>query len=104
MLQYRRRNSNTVLQPRTTTPVHLLLTYCNWSYSRDRHIDIRILKSMLTKFQDEYIRFYLRMINETPRGLIYSFIEQENLDLHILEEIYEVLVHRGFDLRDFREL
>jgi hypothetical protein len=59
---------------------------------------------MLTQFQDEYVRFYLRMINETPRGLIYSFIEQENLNPHRLEEIYEILVHRGFDLRDFSEL
>jgi len=104
MLQYRRRNSTTLLQPRTTTPVHLLLTYCNWSYHIDSHIDIQTLINMLTQFQDKYIRFYLRMINETPSGLIYSFIQQENLNPNTLSHIYHVLDNRGFDLRDFREL
>jgi hypothetical protein len=104
MLQYRRRNSNTPLQTRTTTPVHILLTYCNWSYHRDSHIGIDTLISMLTQFQEEYVRFYLRMINETPRGLIYSFMTQEHLNPNVLEGIYQVLESRGFDLRDFREL
>ena len=104
MLQYRRRNSNTPLQRRVTAPVHLLLTYCNWSYPRDHHINIQTLRNMLTCFQDEYTRLYLRMINETPTGLIYSFMEHEHLDPNTLEDIYNRLSDRGLDLRDFAEL
>ncbi len=104
MLQYRRRNSNTPLQHRDTAPVHLLLTYCNWSYPRDNHISIQTLRDMLTHYQDEYARFYLRMINETPSGLIFSFMDHEHLDPNTLENIYNRLSNRGFDLRDFAEL
>lgn len=104
MLQYRRRNSNAPLQHRETAPVHLLLTYCNWSYPRDNHISIQTLRDMLTRYQDEYARFYLRMINETPSGLIFSFMDHEHLDPNTLENIYNRLSDRGFDLRDFGEL
>ncbi len=104
MLQYRRRNSNAPLQHRVTAPVHLLLTYCNWSYPRDNHISIQTLRSMLMRYQDVYTRFYLRMINETPRGLIFSFMEHEHLNQNALEDIYNRLNERGFDLRDFGEL
>jgi len=104
MLQYRRRNSNTPLQDRTTEPVHLLLTYCNWSYPRDNHINIQTLRSILTRYQDEYIRLYLRMINETPSGLIFSFMDHEQLNPNAIEYIYNRLNSRGFDLRDFGEL
>jgi len=99
MLQYRRRNSSIPLQPRTNIPRHPLLTYCNWSHHRSRHIDVSILRSMLTSFQDNYIHFYLRLINETPRRVVDSFIEQEHLNPHSLENIYEILDYRGFDLK-----
>ena len=104
MLQYRRRNSNTPLLPRVTQPTHLLLTYCNWSYRRDRHINMQILRSILTHFQENYIRFYLRIINETPSGLAYSFMEQESLNPNTLTEIHQILSERGFDLREMKEL
>lgn len=100
MLQYRRRHSNTPLQPRTIISRHPLLTYCNWSYDSSRHIDISTLRDILTHFQDNYIHFYLRIINETPRRVVDSFIEQENLDAHILENIYTILNQRGFDLKE----
>lgn len=99
MLQYRRRNSSTLLRPRTNTPRHPLLTYCNWSHHRSRHIDMPTLRSILASFQDNYIHFYLRMINETPRRVVDSFIEQEHLGSHSLEDIYEILDNRGFDLK-----
>jgi len=54
---------------------------------------------MLTSFQDNYIHFYLRLINETPRRVVDSFIEQEHLNPHSLENIYEILDYRGFDLK-----
>jgi len=100
MLQYRRRNSNTPLQARTNVSRHPLLTYCNWSHDRSRHINESTLRNMLSKFQDKYITFYLRMINETPRRVVNSFIEQEHLDSHILEDIYDRLNNRGFDLKN----
>ena len=100
MLQYRRRNSDMPLLPRKNISRHPLLTYCNWSHDRSRHISELTLKDMLSRFQDRYIPFYLRIINETPRRVVDSFIEQEHLDSHILEEIYQTLDNRGFDLRD----
>jgi hypothetical protein len=59
---------------------------------------------MLTHYEDKYARLYLRIINETPRGLIFSFMEHEHLDPNTLEDIYNRLNERGFDLRDFGEL
>jgi len=103
MLQYRRRNSNTP-PPRVTMSRHPLLTYCNWSHDRSRHINEETLISMLTRFQDRYIHFYLRMINETPRRVIDNFIEQHNLNTHALEDIYTRLDARGFDLRELVEI
>jgi len=100
MLQYRRRNTSTPLQPRINISRHPLLTYCNWSHDRSRHINETTLRNMLSRFQDRYITFYLRMINETPRSVVDSFIEQEHLDSHILEDIYNRLNNRGFDLRN----
>ena len=52
MLQYRRRNSIAISTPQhpnepVTTP---LLTYCNWSYSSDYHIDLDTLKNILHSF------------------------------------------------------
>ena len=100
MLQYRRRNASTSLQPRTNISRHPLLTYCNWSHDRSRHINEATLRNMLSRFQDRYITFYLRIINETPRSVVDSFIEQEHLDSHILENIYNRLNNRGFDLKN----
>jgi hypothetical protein len=100
MLQYRRRNSNTPLQPRTNIARHPLLTYCNWSHDRSRHINTRRLRNILTRFQNNYIHFYIRMINETPRSVVDSFIEQEQLNPNTLENIYDILNTRGFDLRE----
>ncbi len=104
MIQYRRRNSNTPLQHRDSEPVHLLLAYCNWSYPRDNHINIQTLRSMLSQYQEEYTLLYLRIINETPCGLISSFIEHEQLNSNILEDIHGRLRIRGFDIRDLNEL
>jgi len=100
MLQYRRRNSTTLLQPRTSVARHPLLTYCNWSYDRSRHIDETTLKEILSRFESKYINYYLRMINETPRRVIDDFIEQNNLNTHIVEDIYQILDHHGFDLKE----
>jgi len=104
VLQYRRRNSNIPLQSNSTLSVHLLLTYCNWSYPKSSHIDTQTLKHSLNSFQDRYLRYYLRIINETPKGLIYSFMKQEGLDINSLKDIYDTLSSRGFDLREFSEL
>jgi hypothetical protein len=87
------------LQPRANIARHPLLTYCNWSYDRSRHINETTLREMLSRFDDRYINYYLRMINETPRNVIDDFITQNNLSTHILENIYQTLVNRGFDLR-----
>lgn len=99
MLQYRRRNSTISLQHRTVTARHPLVTYCNWSHHRSRHINESSLRDMLSRFQDRHIPFYLRMINETPRSVVDSFIDQENLDSNTFENIYQALDTRGFDLR-----
>ena len=100
MLQYRRRNSNTPLQHETNITRHPLLTYCNWSHDSSRHIDTQRLRNILTRFQDNYIHFYLRIINDTPRNVVNSFIVQEHLHPNTLENIYQILNNRGFDLKN----
>jgi len=51
MLQYKRRNSidKSTLQQSNKPMVTPLLTYCNWSYSSEYHIDLETLKNILLK-------------------------------------------------------
>lgn len=97
MIQYRRRNS-TRPPPIISISRHPLLTYCNFSHGRSRHIDEDTLVNMLIHFQNKYIHFYLRMINETPRRVVDDFISQNNLNCNVLDEIHTRLGKRGFDL------
>ena len=48
MLQYRRRDSiEKSMQPQANKPIVTpLLTYCNWSYSSDYHIELNTLKNI----------------------------------------------------------
>jgi len=98
MLQYRRRNSNTAMPSRMHTQSHPLVTYCNWSYDRNNHIDTETLINLLSHFDKRYTHIYLRIINETPRSVVDSFIEIENLDSSVLRTIHHILRQRGFDL------
>ena len=103
MIYYRRRNSNEPLPPRTVSR-HPLLTYCNWSHHRSRHIDEDTLRDMLTNIQERYFHIYLRMINETPRNVVDDFIEQNNLNPQIIRDIYQELDRRGLDLVEATEI
>ena len=100
MLYYRRRNSDTPLPPLVHTQNHPLLTYCNWSYDRSRHIDTATLRNILSQFDERFIHIYLRLINETPGNIIDSFMSQEHLDPTILSQVRNILNQRGFDLKD----
>ena len=99
MLQYRRRNT---IEPQTeqknsnATP---LLSYCNWSYSSDYHIDIDTLKNILYSFNHEYIPYYLRIFNETPRQVVESFLEQYKISKSSLDSIYNKLLDNGFKVK-----
>lgn len=100
ILQYRRRNSNAPT-PTVTSTLHPILTYINWSYDKNRQINKETLKNILSEFKEDYTHIYLRLFNETPKQIINSFLEQEDLDPASLEQIYTTLSCRGFDLRSF---
>ena len=101
MLQYRRRNAiekSTLAQSNKSmeTP---LLTYCNWSYSSEYHIDLETLKNILHSFNSEYIPFYLRIFNETPIRVVEAFLEQYQISKSSLEIIVNSLEIDGFKVK-----
>jgi hypothetical protein len=101
MLQYRRRDSTTISIPQpnksNATP---LLTYCNWSYAPDYHIDLETLKNILYTFDNKYIPYYLRIFNETPSKVLESFLEQYEISKNTLETIYSSLLDNGFKVKN----
>ena len=101
MLQYKRRTTVKVsiskeINRATSTP---LLTYCNWSYSSDYHIDLNTLKNILHSFNREYIPFYLRIFNETPMKVIEAFLEQYQISKSSLQSISQSLEENGFRVK-----
>ena len=103
MLQYRRRDSKIKLtQENFEEPSGMaILTYCNWSYSPQSHIDLETLKTILHSFNQEYIPFYLRILNETPKELVENFLEQYNILKTSLQNISKELRESGFRVREF---
>jgi len=103
MLQYRRRNSKTTLitQDLGEPSALSMLTYCNWSYSPKYHIDLDTLKSILRSFNKEYIPFYLRIFNETPKQVVKEFLEHYNILNSSLQNISKKLKDDGFRVKDF---
>lgn len=101
MLQYKRRNSTKVSTSKkiNIAPSTPLLTYCNWSYTSDYHIDLNTLKSILNSFNQEYIPFYLRIFNETPSRVVESFLEQYQISKSSLESISQSLEENGFKVK-----
>ena len=100
MLQYKRRGStnNTIHQnDYNSTP---LLTYCNWSYAPEYHIDLTTLQNILRSFNDEYIPFYLRIFNETPNKVVKAFLEQYEISKKSLEGIYQNLLYNGMQVKN----
>ena len=103
MLQYRRRNSKVKLTQNDfgEPSAMAMLTYCNWSYSPKSHIDLETLKTILCSFNKEYIPFYLRILNETPKQLVENFLEQYNILKTSLQNISKELRDNGFRVKDF---
>ncbi|HIP13395.1 MAG TPA: hypothetical protein EYG73_11850 [Arcobacter sp.] len=103
MLQYRRRNSKTTLiaQDFGEPSAMSMLTYCNWSYASEYHIDLNTLKNILRSFNEEYIPFYLRIFNETPRQVVEEFLEQYKILNSSLQNISNRLRDDGFRVKDF---
>ena len=103
MLQYRRRGSKAKLTQKSfENPSDIaILTYCNWSYSPKSHIDLETLKTILCSFHQEYIPFYLRILNETPKELVENFLEQYNILKTSLQSISKELRDSGFRVKDF---
>jgi len=100
MLQYKRRNStnNTIRQSSYNSTT--LLTYCNWSYAPEYHIDLETLKEILRSFNQEYIPYYLRIFNETPSKVIKSFLEEYGISKSSLESISNNLLDSGFKVKN----
>jgi len=101
MLQYKRRNSieKSTLQQSNKPLVTPLLTYCNWSYSSEYHIDLNTLQNILRSFNHKYIPFYLRIFNETPSRVVEAFLEQYQISKNSLEFIYNSLIYNGFKVK-----
>jgi len=101
MLQYKRRNSieKSTLQQSNKPIVTPLLTYCNWSYSSEYHIDLNTLQNILRFFNHKYIPFYLRIFNETPSRVVEAFLEQYQISKNSLEFIYNSLIYNGFKVK-----
>jgi len=98
MLHYRRRNSTKPIPTRRINR-HPLLTYINWSYDQSRHLNSQQLREMLTQFNESYAHLYIRLFNEVPREVIYSYLRQERIDIRVLANIYQATSQLGIDLR-----
>ena len=103
MLQYRRRNSKATLiaQDFGESSAISLLTYCNWSYASEYHINLNRLKNILCSFNDDYIPFDLRIFNETPREVLEEFLEQYQISKISVQNIFTKLREDGFRVKDF---
>jgi len=101
MLQYKRRNSieKSTLQQSNKPMVTPLLTYCNWSYSSEYHINLEMLKNILHSFHSEYIPFYLRIFNETPSRVVEAFLEKYHISKSSLQSISQSLEVNGFKVK-----
>ena len=100
MLQYKRRNNKDVSIELQESNFSSLLTYCNWSYAPEYHIDLDTLKNILYSFNQEYIPYYLRIFNETPYKVVEAFLEQYNISKKSLEAIYHKLLENGFKVKN----
>ena len=100
MLQYRRRNSTEPIPDRRTIR-HPLLTYTNWSYDQNQHLDTQRLRQLLREFDETYGHIYIRLFNEVPRDIILSFMQQEGIDESRLVHIYHAMNRLGADLRPY---
>ncbi len=101
MLRYRRRNSTEPL-PRQQMHRHPLLTLVNWSYDRSRHLDEERLREILSRFDERYAHIYLRIFNEVPAEVLWSFAAENELSVSEIENIYNRMNHFGVDLRPLR--
>jgi hypothetical protein len=101
MLQYKRRNAIKISTPPQSPEPKIapLLTYCNWSYSSDYHIDLNTLKTILHSFNHEYIPFYLRIFNETPNRVVEAFLDHYQISKSSLQSISKVLEADGFKVK-----
>ena len=104
MLQYRRRNSTEPVPTPQGSPVHALVSFCNYSYDRSGHVNTSMLRSLLSSFNESYIHLYLRLFNEANPALIRSFMEHEHISRSNVLHIYHILNERGYDLRDIPSL
>jgi len=105
MLQYKRRNSIEKSTPQQSNKplVTPLLTYCNWSYSSEYHIDFNTLQNILRSFNSEYIPFYLRIFNETPSRVVEAFLEQYQISKSSLEAILKSLEIDGVKVKNVKK-
>lgn len=96
VLSYKRRNSTTISNTIDDTSANnSLLTYCNWSYASQYHINESTLVSILTSFNTKYIPFYLRIFNETPLNILNIFIKLHNINMQQIKNIHDKLNNRS---------
>jgi hypothetical protein len=70
-----------------------ILTYCNWNYRKNNHIDSSELVSILQKFNKTKLPYYVRIFNETPISTIQHFIDNNNISDDDLKNIWSKTVN-----------
>ncbi len=91
MLQYTRRYENTStpkISSESDVDNNPILTYCNWNYKKEYHLDSEKLTSILKNFDSKNLAYYVRIFNETPINAIKYFIDTHNLSKYDLKNIW----------------
>lgn len=96
MLAYRRRGSSesithAIVNSNNNTK---FLGYCNWSYSKNYHINENEAITMFNSFNSLYIPYYVRIFNEMPRSVLYDFTQRNNISATKINIINKTLIER----------
>ena len=85
MLSYHGKNYNYL---NSTSACHPLVTYANYSFDKEHHINERRLKSILRRYTKKQSPVYRRLFNEVPVGLLKDFAKRNNISIALLENTY----------------
>jgi len=66
-----------------------ILTYCNWSYKKNKQLTSKKLVSIIKRFDEKKLPYYVRIFNETPVSTIKYFLNNHDLSDNNLKIIWE---------------
>ncbi|MEV9594033.1 hypothetical protein AB0W31_06400 [Aliarcobacter butzleri] len=94
MLVYRRRNSSSSLPLNTEASDSTFLGYCNWSYSIEHHVTVYKAVTMLSRFDNSCVPYYIRIFNEMPSEVLYNFLKKHNISIDSIKKIRKQLLEK----------